>query len=110
MVRKKSPSFDSVTKAKGIKRSSSAPFKCCTIFVAILSIMCLLLYIFFNDVVEMGVRSQLKLQEGNDIYKQWTKVPIPVNYRYHFFEILNPNEVLQGQKMKLLERGPYCFK
>lgn len=85
-------------------------FKCCTITVAVLAGTFLLFYIFLYDIIEMGIRSQFKIEEGNDIYKQWTKVPIPVNYKYHFFEVLNPNEAVQGAKIKLLERGPYCFK
>lgn len=58
----------------------------------------------------MTLRSQFVLKEGNELWKNWINVPIGLlSYKYYFFEVTNPNEVLRGAKVKVRERGPYCF-
>jgi len=81
------------------------------ISTGILSCLTVLLYFYFNTLVETAVRGELVLKEGNDLWKQWIKVPIGfAKYKYTFFEVLNPNEALRGAKVSVRERGPYCFK
>lgn len=68
------------------------------------------LYIKFDSLLEIAIRSQFVLEEGNDLWKNWINVPIGLlSYKYYFFEVLNPSDVLRGSRVKVRERGPYCF-
>jgi hypothetical protein len=79
--------------------------------LGILSGLSVALYFYFNSLVETAVRSQLVLAEGNPLWEKWIKVPIGfANYRYTFFEVMNPDEALRGAKVMVRERGPFCFK
>lgn len=40
----------------------------------------------------------------------WKDIPVPFYLSVHFFEVLNPEEVLQGAKPVLSQRGPYVYR
>ena len=71
----------------------------------------ILLYFTFPSLLEIAIRSQLVIAEGNDLFKQWSDIPIGLlGYKYYFFEIVNPEESLRGEKVRVREHGPYCFQ
>ncbi|EEC03179.1 hypothetical protein IscW_ISCW003296 [Ixodes scapularis] len=48
----------------------------------------------------------LILEPGNEVYAHWQEVPIPIYIKYYFFNVTNPNEVLeQTEKPRLEELG-----
>ncbi|KAI1287075.1 Lysosome membrane protein 2 [Halotydeus destructor] len=67
------------------------------------------LYLAFPVLLDIGVRSQVQLKEGNDYFSKWLRIPVPIVYKFYFFEVLNPSQALQGAKVKLREHGPYMF-
>ena len=76
-----------------------------------LAFICTSLYYAFPHILAFGVRSQIQLQEGNEIYEKWIRVPIPIDFKFYFFEVRNPREATStGAKVKLKQRGPYWFK
>uniref|UniRef100_A0A8B9FZ51 Scavenger receptor class B member 1 n=1 Tax=Amazona collaria TaxID=241587 RepID=A0A8B9FZ51_9PSIT len=40
----------------------------------------------------------------------WKDIPVPFYMSVYFFEVLNPNQVLQGEKPVLYQRGPYVYR
>ncbi|XP_068608709.1 scavenger receptor class B member 1 [Brachionichthys hirsutus] len=47
----------------------------------------------------------------NDLsYTMWKDVPVPFYMSVYFFHILNPKEILKGEKPMLEERGPYVYR
>lgn len=81
-----------------------------TFFFAFLAVTFTLLKVSFPTILEGGVRGQLQLIEGNDFFNNFVLVPITINYKVHFFEVLNPREANNGAKLKVREVGPYWFK
>ena len=76
-----------------------------------LAALFLLLHLKLSSLLELAIRSQLVIEEGNDLFRQWSDVPIGLlGYKYYFFEIVNPDEALRGAKVRVREHGPYCFK
>ena len=40
----------------------------------------------------------------------WKEIPVPVYLSVYFFNIVNPEEIIQGQKPQVQERGPYVYR
>ena len=74
------------------------------IIPGIVSISSILLYAYLPDLLIMAISSQMVLKDDDSILLQmWTKPPIGVDYEFNFFNIMNPNEVLRGEKVGLAE-------
>ncbi|XP_061886840.1 scavenger receptor class B member 1-like isoform X1 [Entelurus aequoreus] len=43
-------------------------------------------------------------------YTMWKDVPVPFYMSVYFFNILNPKEVLNGEKPMVEQRGPYVYR
>nr|XP_046230248.1 scavenger receptor class B member 1 isoform X2 [Scatophagus argus] len=43
-------------------------------------------------------------------YTMWKDVPVPFFMSVYFFHILNPNEILNGEKPMVEQRGPYVYR
>ncbi|KAK2818612.1 hypothetical protein Q5P01_024173 [Channa striata] len=48
--------------------------------------------------------------ENELTYTMWKDVPVPFFMSVYFFNVLNPKEILNGEKPMLEERGPYVYK
>jgi len=53
-------------------------------------------------------RSQLALSPSSGTFPVWKSLP-PLTTKFYLFHVLNPDQVSQGEKPKLQERGPYTF-
>lgn len=49
------------------------------------------------------------LKEGNLMYNTWRDLPIPIYMQFYMFDCLNPEEVLNGAKPYVVEKGPYTY-
>lgn len=43
-------------------------------------------------------------------YTMWRDVPVPFFMSVYFFHVLNPKEILSGEKPMLEQRGPYVYR
>lgn len=43
-------------------------------------------------------------------FAMWKEIPVPFYLSVYFFNVLNPEEILQGQMPSLQERGPYVYR
>ena len=43
------------------------------------------------------------------MYNTWKNLPIPIYMQFYMFDCENPEEVLQGAKPQVVERGPYTY-
>lgn len=43
-------------------------------------------------------------------FNMWKEIPVPFYLSVYFFDIINPQEILQGQKPQVRERGPYVYR
>jgi hypothetical protein len=52
----------------------------------------------------------VKLINGSQAFNFWQNPPAKVVRKYYFFDIQNPEEVIEGkQKPRVIERGPYSY-
>ncbi|NWX00693.1 SCRB1 protein, partial [Caloenas nicobarica] len=52
----------------------------------------------------------VRIDPSSISFSMWKDIPVPFYLSVHFFEVLNPEEVLQGAKPVLNERGPYVYR
>ncbi|XP_014642671.1 PREDICTED: scavenger receptor class B member 1 isoform X1 [Ceratotherium simum simum] len=43
-------------------------------------------------------------------FNMWKEIPVPFYLSVYFFNVLNPDEILQGKKPQVQERGPYVYR
>ncbi|MEQ2167507.1 Scavenger receptor class B member 1, partial [Goodea atripinnis] len=47
----------------------------------------------------------------NDLsYTMWRDIPVPFFMSVYFFHVLNPQEILNGEKPMVEQRGPYVYR
>lgn len=76
----------------------------------IIAIIGLILVILLPELFDNAIKSQVKLVKDSEIYKNWIKFPVPLKSTFHFFRILNPDDVMNGAKVQLEEVGPFVFE
>ncbi|KAG9353549.1 hypothetical protein JZ751_011667 [Albula glossodonta] len=57
---------------------------------------------FSSANVEINPKNELS-------YTMWKDIPVPFFMSVYFFHVLNPNEILLGEKPMLEQRGPYVY-
>ena len=55
------------------------------------------------------IEQTLVLTNNSKAYNFWTKPPASIIRKYYFFHVNNPNQVSNGKKPNLTERGPYVY-
>lgn len=76
-------------------------------------ISCVISYIItpvmFDKILSKVVDEILVLSPSTEFYKEWSEPEIPVIQRYYFFDVQNPEEIMNGGKPRVKERGPYTY-
>ncbi|XP_036383261.1 scavenger receptor class B member 1-like [Megalops cyprinoides] len=83
-----------------------------------LSVAGLLILTFGTILVVVGpifinrqIVTNLEISPKNELfYTLWKDIPMPIFMSVYFFNVLNPNEVLQGEKPMVEQRGPYVYR
>ncbi|NWZ43596.1 SCRB1 protein, partial [Brachypodius atriceps] len=52
----------------------------------------------------------VRINPSSISFQMWKDIPVPFYLSVYFFEVLNPEEVLQGAKPVLSQRGPYVYR
>ncbi|KAL5276348.1 Snmp1 family protein [Megaselia abdita] len=55
------------------------------------------------------IESEFNLKEGSESRKSWEQLPIPIDFKVYVFNITNPTNVQNGEKVILEEIGPFVF-
>ncbi|RWS06791.1 Lysosome membrane protein 2-like protein [Dinothrombium tinctorium] len=88
--------------------------KCCSIvsivFGVILIIVSIVGLTLFPKLVSNKVKEKIVLRKDSDSFKRWTKLSVPVFIKFYLFDIQNKNDVFNGHKPIVVERGPYVFR
>ncbi|NWX85564.1 SCRB1 protein, partial [Nothoprocta ornata] len=52
----------------------------------------------------------VRIDPSSIAFGMWKDIPVPFYLSVHFFEVLNPQEILQGAKPVVRQRGPYVYR
>lgn len=76
----------------------------------VLGVIGSLLVFFLPTLFTSVIKSQVKLKKGSPLLDNWLKFPVPLQSKFHFFHVLNPEEAMSGAKVKLREVGPFTLE
>ncbi|XP_067894635.1 lysosome membrane protein 2-like [Heterodontus francisci] len=93
----------------GIRPAVTYTIGILSIILLIVSIALLVTNVFLN-VVENYVKKEVQLRNGTTAYETWKNPPPPIYMQFYFFNVTNPDEVLNGGKPFLEEKGPYTYR
>ncbi|XP_048877099.1 scavenger receptor class B member 1 isoform X2 [Brienomyrus brachyistius] len=62
-------------------------------------------------IIDDQIIKNVEINPKNDLsYTMWKDLPVPFFMSIYFFNILNPDEILNGEKPVVEERGPYVYR
>ncbi|XP_064378105.1 scavenger receptor class B member 1 isoform X2 [Dromaius novaehollandiae] len=77
---------------------------------AVLAALGICLLVVGPLVVREQVVKNVRINPSSIAFSMWKDIPVPFYLSVHFFEVVNPQEVLQGAKPVVNERGPYVYR
>ncbi|XP_049324456.1 scavenger receptor class B member 1 isoform X1 [Astyanax mexicanus] len=61
-------------------------------------------------IIDDQIVKNIEINPKNDLsYTMWKDIPVPFFMSIYFFNVLNPDEILEGEKPMLEQRGPYVY-
>lgn len=90
--------------------------RCCFYTAGTLSLLLLVTSVtllvarVFQKAVDQTIEKNMVLRNGTQVFDSWEKPPLPVYIQFYFFNVTNPDEILQGEIPRLEEVGPYTYR
>lgn len=81
-----------------------------TVIGAVILALGLTAYLVMPLIIHNQVSAMLPLKNGTMIYDQWQNTTVPAYLQFWFYSVLNPLEVLKGDKPSLAQIGPYTYR
>ncbi|XP_036163290.1 scavenger receptor class B member 1 isoform X4 [Myotis myotis] len=82
--------------------------------LGVLGLLCAVLGAVMIVSVPSLIREQIlknvRIDPSSLTFNMWKEIPVPFYLSVYFFDVVNPSEVLQGQKPQVRERGPYVYR
>lgn len=60
--------------------------------------------------VFISISQEVVLKEGTEQYERWVNIPQPINFKVYFFNVSNPNEIINGATPVVKEIGPFFYR
>ncbi|XP_063449838.1 scavenger receptor class B member 1 isoform X2 [Pan paniscus] len=57
-----------------------------------------------------AVTLNVRIDPSSLSFNMWKEIPIPFYLSVYFFDVMNPSEILKGEKPQVRERGPYVYR
>ncbi|XP_003774359.1 lysosome membrane protein 2 [Sarcophilus harrisii] len=64
----------------------------------------------FQKAVDQTIEQNTVLKNGTEIFDSWENPPPPIHMQFYFFNVTNPDEILQGEDPHVEEVGPYTYR
>ncbi|KAF3702120.1 Lysosome membrane protein 2 85 kDa lysosomal membrane sialoglycoprotein [Channa argus] len=64
----------------------------------------------FEHFAQSMVKKEVVLKNGTEVFEAWENPPAPVYMQFYFFNLTNPQEMLDGERPAVVEIGPYTYR
>ncbi|TRY81356.1 hypothetical protein DNTS_008493 [Danionella cerebrum] len=62
-------------------------------------------------IIDDQIVKNVEINPKNDLsYTMWKDIPVPFFMSVYFLHIVNPDEILKGEKPVVMEQGPYVYR
>ncbi|XP_022086017.1 scavenger receptor class B member 1-like [Acanthaster planci] len=83
----------------------------CVVMGALLVITgAVLIPVVWNAVKHSLMSKLMVLEPSSMVYSIWKEPPFIIYWRFYFFDVANPAEVVEGAKPSLAHKGPYVYR
>uniref|UniRef100_A0A8C9DUD0 Scavenger receptor class B member 1 n=1 Tax=Prolemur simus TaxID=1328070 RepID=A0A8C9DUD0_PROSS len=62
------------------------------------------------SLIEQQVLKNVRIHPSSLSFNMWKDIPVPFYLSVYFFNVLNPDKVLKGEKPQVQELGPYVYR
>ncbi|XP_066227271.1 scavenger receptor class B member 1 [Saccopteryx leptura] len=62
------------------------------------------------SIIKQQVHKNVRIDPSSLSFSMWKEIPVPFYLSVYFFDIVNPKEMLEGEKPRVRERGPYVYR
>uniref|UniRef100_A0A7P0T9B3 Scavenger receptor class B member 1 n=1 Tax=Homo sapiens TaxID=9606 RepID=A0A7P0T9B3_HUMAN len=62
------------------------------------------------SLIKQQVLKNVRIDPSSLSFNMWKEIPIPFYLSVYFFDVMNPSEILKGEKPQVRERGPYVYR
>ncbi|XP_047416937.1 scavenger receptor class B member 1 isoform X3 [Sciurus carolinensis] len=62
------------------------------------------------SLIRQQVLKNVRIDPSSLSFNMWKEIPVPFYLSVYFFDVLNPEEILRGEKPEVRERGPYVYR
>lgn len=92
----------------------SARARWVTVGLGVLGVLCIALGVVMILVVpslmKQEVLKNVRIDPNSLSFAMWKEIPVPFYLSIYFFEVVNSEEILKGEKPIVRERGPYVYR
>uniref|UniRef100_A0A8C5USP8 Scavenger receptor class B member 1 n=1 Tax=Microcebus murinus TaxID=30608 RepID=A0A8C5USP8_MICMU len=82
--------------------------------LGVLGLLCAVLgtvmIVMLPSLIKQQVLKNVRIDPSSLSFNMWKEIPVPFYLSVYFFNVLNPDGVLRGQKPQVEERGPYVYR
>ncbi|XP_055260489.1 scavenger receptor class B member 1 isoform X2 [Moschus berezovskii] len=80
-------------------------------FIGLLfAVLGIIMIVMVPSIIKQQVLKNVRIDPNSLSFNMWKEIPVPFYLSVYFFNIVNPEEIIQGQKPKVQERGPYVYR
>ncbi|XP_077917240.1 scavenger receptor class B member 1 isoform X2 [Halichoerus grypus] len=67
-------------------------------------------WLSLNMVQRLAFLKNVRIDPSSLSFNMWKEIPVPFYLSIYFFDIVNPDAILLGEKPQVQERGPYVYR
>ena len=90
-----------------------SPFSLCLATLGVTLIFTgLVSYLYLmRSLIDKAIAKKIAITEGSETFDKWRQIPMPIYYRYYFFNVTNPTEIERnGARPVVTEFGPFTYR
>ena len=63
----------------------------------------------FSFVFYICVFQMMVITPSSELFQGWKEPPMPIYQSFYFFDVLNKEDIMKGEKPEVMEVGPYTY-